>query len=103
MIVIQAPGIPAAMFEAGFTIGRSSADERRHCDVTVDDDYASAPHARFYFRDGIWFVEDLGSTNGTWLNWQSIWEPGTRVYGPAPLAKGDKLRIGRTVLTVVPD
>ena len=61
MIVIQAPGIPAAMFEAGFTIGRSSADERRHCDVTVDDDYASAPHARFYFRDGIWFVEDLGS------------------------------------------
>lgn len=102
MILVQAPGQPPAVFHEAFTIGRSSTDERRRCDLTVDDEYASAPHAAIWPSAGGWVVEDRGSTNGTWLNWQSIYDPGTRVYGPVPLAKGDRLRIGHTVLTVVP-
>ena len=41
----------------------------------------------------MWYAEDLGSTNGTWLN-------GLRIYAPQPLKKGDKIRIGHTVMTV---
>lgn len=103
MIVVQAPGQQPAVFHEAFTIGRASTDERRHCDLTVDDEYASAPHAAIWPCGGGWVVEDRGSSNGTWLNETYSHSPASRVYGPTPLAKGDKLRVGRTVLTVVPD
>jgi len=46
------------------------------------------------FAHSFWYVEDLGSTNGTWLN-------GRRIFSAQRLKKGDKIRIGRTVITVV--
>ena len=67
-------------------IGRAEA-----CHVRIEDRYASQFHARLYARDGAWFLEDLGSTNGTYLNRQ-------RVNGSAEIKSGDEIRIGRTTL-----
>ena len=61
------------------------------CQVQLDDTYASQFHARIYRRDGSWFVEDLGSTNGTYLNQR-------RLTAPAEVRAGDRLRIGKTTL-----
>lgn len=67
------------------------------CDIRVDDEYASPHHARVW-RDenGVW-IQDLGSTNGTWiaLPGQSRYS-GTRVYGPTPLLPGIVVWVGRT-------
>jgi FHA domain-containing protein len=61
------------------------------CAITVDDTYVSQQHARFFERDGAWYVEDLGSTNGTYLNDQ-------RVTQAAEVHPGDVVRLGKTVL-----
>ena len=68
------------------TVGRAAG-----CQVTIDDTYASQLHARVFQRDGQVYVEDLGSTNGTYLNRH-------KVTGPMQLQRGDKLQIGNTVL-----
>ena len=72
---------------AQLTIGRGSQN-----DIPIaTDEYASARHARFEPRqDGVW-VQDLGSTNGTFLN-------GTRLDRPRRLAQGDVVRVGETDL-----
>jgi pSer/pThr/pTyr-binding forkhead associated (FHA) protein len=59
--------------------------------LVLDDDYASTRHARISLQDGMWVVEDLGSTNGTYLGQRKI-------DGPVPLEVGVPLRIGKTVL-----
>ena len=72
------------------TIGRAPG-----CSVPLaDDTYVSQLHARIYIRDGKPFVEDLGSTNGTFLNRD-------RLSKTMPLHRGDKLQIGQTVLEIV--
>lgn len=71
-----------------FTLGRAAG-----CQVTLDDTYASQIHARVFHRDGQYYVEDLGSTNGTWLN-------RAKVTGPLELQHGDQIQIGNTVLEV---
>ena len=68
------------------TVGRAAG-----CQVTLDDTYASQLHARLYVRDGQLLVEDLGSTNGTWLNRQ-------KVTGPLVIQRGDRLQVGNTVM-----
>ncbi|MFG3113231.1 MULTISPECIES: FHA domain-containing protein [unclassified Streptomyces] len=60
--------------------------------IVLDDDYASSRHARIYpDRDGQWIVEDLGSTNGTYLD-------RTRLTTPTPIPLGAPIRIGKTVI-----
>ena len=85
-IVIQV-GDQRHSFTTTFTVGRQG-------NVTITDEFASSHHARFQVAHGRWFIEDLGSTNGTWLN-------GRRFRAPQHLKKGDKVKIGRTVMTVV--
>ena len=74
-------------FRTDFTTGREGR-------LPIDDDFASAHHARFLTVRGVWYVEDLDSTNGTLLN-------GRRIHGPQVLKKRDKIKIGHTVMTVV--
>jgi len=58
--------------------------------VVIDDDYASGNHARLTpATDGNWIIEDLGSTNGTWLD-------RNRITAPTVLPVGVPMRIGRT-------
>ena len=72
---------------AGTLIGRSP-----ECALVLDDDYASGRHARIYQDDdGTWKVEDLRSTNGTFLG-------ATRLTEPREVAVGSVLRIGQTVV-----
>ena len=59
--------------------------------LVLNDDYASTYHARIFPQDGQWLVEDLGSTNGTYLDRQ-------KVARPTPVAVGVPIRIGKTVL-----
>jgi len=68
------------------TVGRAAG-----CQITLDDTYVSQLHARVFNKDGGWFVEDLGSTNGTYLN-------AKRVSGALALKRGDRIKIGATVM-----
>jgi hypothetical protein len=79
------PGERIDLF-GGVTIGRSP-----EADVTIDDRFASGVHARVYSRGPLYYVEDLGSTNGTYVN-------GVRVEGETQLRDLDELRIGETEL-----
>jgi pSer/pThr/pTyr-binding forkhead associated (FHA) protein len=76
---------PAMLEPCAITIYGRSPD----CDVVVDDEYATNRHARVVETIGgaVW-LEDLGSTNGTWCR-------GMRVYR-MPIVRGTKFRIGRT-------
>lgn len=67
-------------------VGRAST-----CTLVIDDDYCSAKHCRIYLDGGTWMVEDLGSTNGTYLGNQ-------KVTDPVPMREGDVVRIGATSL-----
>jgi pSer/pThr/pTyr-binding forkhead associated (FHA) protein len=62
-------------------------------DVTLPlgDDYSSGRHARLFSQNGQWFVEDLGSTNGTFLGRD-------KVSRPEPVSVGAQIRIGKTVI-----
>jgi pSer/pThr/pTyr-binding forkhead associated (FHA) protein len=71
---------------AEVSIGRAAG-----CTVTVDDTFVSQLHARVYTRDGQIMVEDMGSTNGTYLNRR-------RVSSPVVMQPGDQLQVGNTVL-----
>ena len=70
------------------TLGRAAG-----CGVRVDDAYTSSIHARLYRRNGSLWVEDLGSTNGTWVNAE-------RIGSAMKLGKGDLLQVGGTVFEV---
>jgi hypothetical protein len=59
--------------------------------LVLTDDYASTRHARISQQEGVWFVEDLGSTNGTYLGQHKL-------GGPTPLEVGVPIRIGQTVM-----
>jgi hypothetical protein len=59
--------------------------------LVLTDDFASSRHARLTNRGGKWYVEDLGSTNGTYLDQQ-------RVQGPLLVGPGQPIRIGQTAL-----
>lgn len=77
-------------FTEDFTVGRTGTD------LEIDDEYVSPRHA--VFRPSLqkyWTVEDLDSANGTWLN-------GRRVRGLTWLFRGDKVKIGHTILIVTP-
>jgi FHA domain len=66
----------------GATLGRAE-----HAEIRVDDPFSSSAHARIFPRGGFMQVEDLGSTNGTYLN-------GRRLRGPERLKAADVVRIG---------
>jgi hypothetical protein len=83
----QLSGTTLPLRAGGTLIGRSP-----ECALVLDDDYASGRHARIYQEDdGRWMVEDLRSTNGTFLG-------ANRLTAPSEVAAGSVMRIGQTVL-----
>jgi hypothetical protein len=93
LVVVDSPALDRGevltVDTAPLTLGRGGQNT-----VALDgDEFASAQHARFESkRDGLW-VEDVGSTNGTFVN-------GARVSSPRKLQEGDVLRVGQTDLVV---
>jgi pSer/pThr/pTyr-binding forkhead associated (FHA) protein len=91
LVVLASPsldlGVVRVLDSAAVTVGRGAQN-----DLTLaDDDFASARHARIEpRRDGVW-VEDIGSTNGTYVN-------GARLSKQQKLAPGDVIRVGATDL-----
>ena len=80
-------GTTVALQGQTITLGRAHDST-----IVLDDDYASSRHARIYpDQSGQWIVEDLNSTNGTYLD-------RTRLTSPTPLQPGTAIRIGRTVI-----
>ncbi len=79
-------GTSLGLTDQQITIGR--ADDAT---LVLADDYASTRHARLFPQDGQWLVEDLGSTNGTYLDRQKVTQP-------TPVPVGVPIRIGKTVL-----
>jgi pSer/pThr/pTyr-binding forkhead associated (FHA) protein len=79
-------GTTVRLGDSPVTLGR--ADDST---LVLTDDYASTRHARLVPSDGAWTLEDLGSTNGTYLG-------GTKVTRAMPVPVGQQIRIGKTVL-----
>lgn len=90
LVVTEGPlsGTVVPLGTTPVTIGRA-ADST----LVVEDDYASTNHCRIYSAGGEWVVEDLNSTNGTWLD-------RTRITRPTVLPVGVPLRVGRSVMQV---
>lgn len=86
----QLAGTRLTLGEAQITIGRAEDST-----LVIADDYASARHARLVPRSGQWFIEDLGSTNGTYLD-------RAKINGPTPVPIGVPIRIGRTSIELRP-
>lgn len=87
LVVVASTGDPppGSVFalDAVTTIGRDVNNT-----VVIDDPFASGDHAALTFRGRAWYVEDLGSTNGTYVN-------GSPVEGVAPLGFGDEIQVGQ--------
>lgn len=72
------------------TMGRATDIE-----ISLQDDYASGRHARLFPQGSRWFLEDLGSTNGTFVG-------GTRLTRAVPIEPGSDFRVGRTTMQLRP-
>jgi pSer/pThr/pTyr-binding forkhead associated (FHA) protein len=79
-------GTSVRLTDQPVTLGRSQDST-----IVLDDDYVSSRHARFFPRDGQWLVEDMGSTNGTYLDRAKVSEA-------TPVKIGMPVRIGKTVV-----
>ena len=79
-------GVSIDLADQQITLGRAN-----DATLVLNDDYASTHHARIFPQDGQWIVEDLGSTNGTYLDRQ-------KVIRPTPVPVGVPIRIGKTAL-----
>jgi FHA domain-containing protein len=91
LIVVASPsGEPATgaafALDAITSLGRDVNNS-----IVLDDEFASAAHAALTYRGRAWYVEDLGSTNGTFVN-------GSKLDGLSPIAFGDEIQIGQVRL-----
>ncbi|QGQ17963.1 FHA domain-containing protein [Cellulomonas sp. JZ18] len=88
LVVTEGPlrGTTLPLGTSAVLIGRAPS-----CTLVLDDDYSSSRHARLFPQDDQWFVEDLGSTNGTYVGEQ-------RVEQPTPVPTGTPVRVGQSVL-----
>jgi FHA domain len=90
LVVERAPGhAPGMEYDVGdgAVLGRGDQAE-----IRLDDPFASSQHARLVRQGGIVVLEDMGSTNGTYLNEELL-------SGPQPLHPGDRVRIGDSEFT----
>jgi pSer/pThr/pTyr-binding forkhead associated (FHA) protein len=91
LVVVASPsGEPGAgatfALDAITTLGRDVNNS-----IVLEDEFASSSHAALTYRGRAWYVEDLGSTNGTFVN-------GSQVDGLAPIAFGAEVQIGQVRL-----
>lgn len=90
LVIVEPAERAGAEFALGpeITVGRAGG-----CSIVLDEQYVSQVHCRIFIRDGSVFAEDLGSTNGTWVN-------GSRAVGQMPARLGDRIQVGNVVMEV---
>ena len=88
MVVIEGDALKGKSFPLGDEIIIGRADR---CHIVLDDSYVSQVHARVFSKGDVYMVEDMGSTNGTYLN-------RNRVTSPTEVLRGDRVKIGKTVM-----
>ncbi len=88
LVVTAGPlrGTTLPLGSSAILIGRAPS-----CTLVLDDDYSSSRHARVFPQDGEWYVEDLGSTNGTFLGRD-------KVEQPTPVRAGAQIKVGQSIL-----
>ena len=86
LVVTDAGGTRTVPLKESITLGRAATN-----DLALSDTYVSNVHARIFMKDGSWWLEDLGSTNGTYMN-------RTKVATPTPIGPGDQIRLGKATL-----
>ena len=86
LVVTDASGTRTIPLKDSITMGRAAT-----CDLALADTYVSNMHARIFMKDGAWWLEDLGSTNGTYMN-------RAKVAVPTPVGPGDQIRLGKATL-----
>ncbi|MBE7700224.1 FHA domain-containing protein [Oerskovia sp. Sa1BUA8] len=88
LVVTAGPlrGTTVPLSTSSILLGRAPS-----CTLVLDDDYSSSRHARIFPQGGTWYVEDLGSTNGTYINER-------RISGIEPLPPGVGVRVGQSVV-----
>ena len=90
LVVERAPGhVPGMEYEVGEGAVMGRGDQ---AEIRLEDPFASSRHARLVAQGGVIVLEDLGSTNGTYLNEELV-------TGPQPLHRGDRVRIGDSEFT----
>jgi hypothetical protein len=91
LVVVGSPSGEPAVGSAFALDAITSLGRDVNNSIVIDDEFVSATHAALTYRGRAWYVEDLGSTNGTFVN-------GSQVDGLAPLAFGDEVQIGQARL-----
>ncbi len=86
--VIEGENLKGKSFDIGSELVIGRADR---CHIVLDDTYVSQVHARVFQKGDAYMVEDLGSTNGTYLNRRKVTSAST-------VQKGDRIKIGKTVM-----
>jgi len=86
LVVSDLDGKRSVPLRDSVTIGRAAS-----CDLVVSDNYVSNVHARIFAKDGAYWLEDLGSTNGTYVN-------RGKVGVPVAIGPGDEVRVGKATL-----
>jgi hypothetical protein len=90
LLVLDEKGRKIGSHRLGGTIQIGRAPS---CQIKLSDNYISQLHAKISDRNGSWVVEDLGSTNGTYLNQR-------KVTVPTEISPGDRIRVGKTTIEV---
>lgn len=90
LVVVEGPaaGARLSIEKRPITVGRASI-----CDLTLEDDFISSRHLRISQQDNGYLVEDLGSTNGTWVE-------GERLSEPVIIKPGVRIKMGRNTMTI---
>lgn len=90
LVVVEGPaaGQRVEIGKHPITVGRASL-----CDFPLEDDFISSRHLRISQQDGNYIVEDLGSTNGSWVE-------GERLSQPVRIKPGVRIKLGRNTLTI---
>jgi pSer/pThr/pTyr-binding forkhead associated (FHA) protein len=90
LVIVEPAARAGAEFplDTELTVGRAGG-----CSIVLDEQYVSQVHCRVFVREGSVFAEDLGSTNGTWVN-------GSRAVGQMPARLGERIQVGNVVMEV---